>query len=159
VTVVSNTSPVCYLVLIGQVELMHQLFGEVRVPPAVLAELRASGAPDPVRGWAMAPPSWLDLPSVELAPDEGLHHLHAGERDAIALAEHLGADLVILDEKAARQTAAARGLRVTGLLGILEHAAQRGLCDLPDAITRLRETSFRASPPILKVLLDRNIRR
>ncbi|MCK6585549.1 MAG: hypothetical protein L6Q49_20805, partial [Anaerolineales bacterium] len=38
--VVSNTSPVLNLAVIGQLELLHHQFGEVVFPPAVLDELK-----------------------------------------------------------------------------------------------------------------------
>ena len=85
----------------------------------------------------------------------GLERLQAGERAAILLAESTMADMILLDEKAARRVAATRGLRVTGILGVLSEAATRGLLDLASAIDRLRMTSFRASPALLKATLDR----
>jgi predicted nucleic acid-binding protein len=36
---VTDTSPVCYLILIGEVELLRRLFGSVVMPRAVLTEL------------------------------------------------------------------------------------------------------------------------
>jgi predicted nucleic acid-binding protein len=45
---VSDTSPICYLVLIGEIEILPKLFGRVLVPQAVLAELRNEDAPEPV---------------------------------------------------------------------------------------------------------------
>jgi predicted nucleic acid-binding protein len=71
------------------------------------------------------------------------------------LAESSQADIILLDEKAARRLAADRGLRVTGILGILGEAATRRLVELAPAIDRLRMTSFRASPALLKATLDR----
>jgi predicted nucleic acid-binding protein len=68
----------------------------------------------------------------------------------------LRADLIILVEKAARQLATERGLWVTGLLGVLDEAATRGLVDLPVAVERLRQTTFRASPRLLEALLQRH---
>jgi predicted nucleic acid-binding protein len=65
------------------------------------------------------------------------------------------ADMILLDEKAARRVAATRGLRVTGILGVLGEAATRGLVELASAIDRLRMTSFRAPPALLKMTLDR----
>lgn len=38
--VVSNTSPVLNLAIIQQLDLLRQQFGEVLIPPAVLAELK-----------------------------------------------------------------------------------------------------------------------
>lgn len=85
-----------------------------------------------------------------------MDRLHSGEREAIWLAEELKADLIILDEKPARQIARERGLNLTGLLGILEIAATRQLIDLPTVLERLQQTTFRASPRLLKSLLERH---
>jgi len=86
---------------------------------------------------------------------QGLERLQAGEQAAILLAEALKADIILLDEKAARRVATSRGLRVTGLLGVLGEAASRGLVDLAPAIDRLRMTNFRSAPALLKATLDR----
>ena len=40
-TVVSDTSPLNYLVLVGSLELLKALFGTVAVPAAVLSELQS----------------------------------------------------------------------------------------------------------------------
>jgi predicted nucleic acid-binding protein len=116
-------------------------------------ELASADAPAEVPGWVERPPDWLGVYSVAREPDAVLERLHAGEREAIMLAEQLGAELIVLDEKAARRVAAARGLKVTGTLGILREAAARGLIDLPGALARLRQTTFRASPRLLRNLL------
>ena len=84
-----------------------------------------------------------------------MEKLQAGELGAILLAESNKADLILLDEKAARRVAANRGLRVTGTLGVLGEAATRRLVDLPSAIDRLMRTNFRYSPALLKATLDR----
>ncbi len=80
---------------------------------------------------------------------------HAGERRAILLAESVNANVILLDEKAARSVVVDRGLRVTGTLGILGEAAWRGMTDLGAAIDQLRKTNFRYSPALLKAILDR----
>jgi len=157
VKVVSDTSPVGYLVLIGQGQLLADLFGGVTVPAKVAMELLHSNAPAAIREWFRTPPLWLTVGSEALpstAEVRGLTSLHRGERAAIVLAEHLGADLVLLDDRPARRAARERGLRVTGLLGVLREAADLGLVDLPEAIDALRRTNFRASPRLLKALLE-----
>jgi predicted nucleic acid-binding protein len=40
--VVADTSPINYLVLIGQIDLLTRLYKRILIPPAVLAELKAS---------------------------------------------------------------------------------------------------------------------
>jgi predicted nucleic acid-binding protein len=155
VNVVANTSPLSYLLLIENVAILPSLFGRVHIPEAVRDELSSPRSPAPLRAWIEEPPQWLQIHRVSSADSTALSQLHAGEREAIILAEESGADLIILDEKAARQVATRRGLRVTGLLGLLAEAADRELLDLPAVIERLRQTNFRASPRLLKSLLDR----
>ncbi len=154
--VIADTSPLCYLVLIGEIELLPRLFAEVLAPQAVLVELLSPDAPVAVHTWASSPPPWLSVREVPDTEAAGLDMLQSGERAAIILAETMNADIIVLDEKAARRIAAARGIRVTGILGVLSEAANRGLVQLPSAIDRLRKTSFRASPALLKAVLDRH---
>ena len=59
--IVSDASPLHYLVLIGHIEVLPSLFREVVIPPSVLAELRHLRVPEKVRQWAESPPSWLLL--------------------------------------------------------------------------------------------------
>jgi len=56
-TIVSNTSPLCYLVLISHAPVLPKLYGEVATTETVLAELLHADAPPAVRAWAAAPPA------------------------------------------------------------------------------------------------------
>lgn len=152
---VSDTSPLCYLILIGEVNLLTRLFDSVCVPHIVLDELLHEDAPKAVRSWAADLPSWMPVhenPHGFSAPPA---RASSGEQSAILLAEKLGAEIVVIDEKAGRRAAAERGLRVTGTLGVLAEAATRGLIDLTSAIERFRETNFRYSPALLRATLER----
>ena len=151
--VVSDTSTICYLILIGEVDLLPGLFGHVFIPPSVRDELAAPGAPEQVRAWIEEPPEWLAVRAAESVHPRTEHGLHAGEREVLALANDLAADLVLFDDRLARQRAAEVGLRFTGLLGILDRAARKHLIDLRQAIRRLRRTSFRIAPALLHRLL------
>ena len=154
-TAVTDTTPVCYLVLIGEVELLRELFSRVLVPRAVVAELLHEDAPESVRAWAANLPSWISVNDNPVGPTAGMEKLQVGELNAILLAEAAHADIVLIDEKSARRVANALGLRVTGTLGVLAEAATRGLLDLPAAIDRLCKTNFRYSPSLLKATLER----
>lgn len=81
--------------------------------------------------------------------------LDPGERTALHLAEQLRSDVVLLNESAARALAVQRGLKVSGILGVLCDAAQTGLLKLPAALDLLRKTNFRASPELWKSLYTR----
>ena len=153
--VVSDTSPICYLVLIEAIDLLPQLYGQVIIPQAVCSELAASGAPPILQEWINNPPAWLIVRSLEVVDDESLTSLDFGERHAISLAEKLKADLIILDEREARKVAASKNLKVIGLLGVLYQAALGDLIDLAESIERLRKTNFRASSSLLDLLLTR----
>ncbi len=48
-TIVSNTSPLCYLVLIGHAPVLPKLYGDIATTETVLAELRHADAPPAVR--------------------------------------------------------------------------------------------------------------
>ncbi|MEM1095030.1 MAG: DUF3368 domain-containing protein [Bacteroidota bacterium] len=80
--------------------------------------------------------------------------MHPGEREAIALAEAKQADLLLLDERAARAIAAERHVPITGTLGVLLEASMRGLTDLTTVVPKLQQTTFRASPKLYRWLLD-----
>jgi predicted nucleic acid-binding protein len=69
-----------------------------------------------------------------------------GEREAIVLAQLTPGSLLIIDDGDGRNKARRRGLRITGLLGVIRDAALRGFIDFDDAIQRLRNTDFRLSP-------------
>lgn len=154
--VISDTSVICYLVLIEQITLLSQLFGKVLIPQAVYTELCAEGAPPQLKEWITNIPDCLEIYPTVLQDDPVLAHLHLGEIEAISLAIQLKADLVILDEKAARRTAQSKGLKVTGLLGILDLAASQKMIELPPIIMALKQTTFRASPNLLQSLLNRH---
>jgi predicted nucleic acid-binding protein len=153
--VIADTTPLNYLVLIGHVKILPELYGRVLIPRAVWEELQRSRTPEAVRTWIGRVPAWLEIRGVQGTREPELANLGAGEREAIILAEELHADLIILDEHAARRLATRRNLTVIGTLGVLAEAAERGLLDFSDAIDRLRQTSFYVSPEVLAPLLDR----
>jgi predicted nucleic acid-binding protein len=155
--IVADTSPLNYLVLIREIELLPGLFGQVIVPHAVWAELHAPGTPVVVREWADSAPSWLEIRTPSFI-DPGIK-LGVGEAEAICLASELQADQLLVDDRKARKIALARGLMVAGTLNILEAAALREMVDLPSALRRLQLTNFRTPVDLVKLLLDRDAER
>ena len=153
--VVADSGPLHYLILLEQVDLLRRFYGQVLVPEAVANELSTSGAPAVVRDWITAPPSWVEVRHV--APDVVAaitDDLDLGERSAIALAETLHADLLLIDEAAGRAEAKRRHLRVTGTLGVLRSGAEQGLVNVPDLLERLKATSFYLDETLLNAVFD-----
>ncbi len=98
--VVADTSPLNYLVLIGQVEILPALFERIFVPQTVQNELRHDEATESVRRWIAAPPLWLEIvPADQGNDDPELLRLDEGERAAILLATQIGADLLLIDDR------------------------------------------------------------
>ena len=121
--VVSDTSPLLSLTLVGQLDLLRQLYGSIVIPGAVRDELIVGGAAygdgDKVinQAWitvrAVANPIVLKLLQREL---------DRGEAEALALAIELKADLILLDEFKARRLADELSLPHTGVIDLLGEA-------------------------------------
>ena len=152
--VVSNTSPLVYLLLIQEIQILPALFSEVVIPVAVLEELKHPDAPKQVRDWITRPPEWLSvITTLTQEEDSELRRLDPGEREAILLAEQLHADLLLLDDRKARQIARKREMPLTGLIGVLRMAIALDFVDATVAVSRLKATTFRASDALIETLL------
>lgn len=152
--VVSDTSPIHYLLLIDQIDLLPRLFQQIIIPDVVRDEMLDPGAPTVLQQWIANPPSWLAIQAVPVI-DETLNALDPGEQAAIILAQTLPADLLIIDERLGRQIACDRELAIIGILGILDDAASQGLIDLAETIAQLQQTNFRVSRRIIQALLHK----
>ncbi|WP_431732015.1 hypothetical protein [Adonisia turfae] len=84
--VVSDTSPINYLLLIDQIELLPRLFGQLVIPEAVRDEMLVPDAPLVVQAWIADHPTWLTVQTVSKI-DETLNALDPGEQAAITLAQ------------------------------------------------------------------------
>lgn len=144
--VVSDASPLSYLILIEEVEVLCVVYGEILIPPAVEKELRSPDGPGPPRTWVEEAPSWLQVKESfwrnggGVGPEKiekRLRALGRGESQAIKLAGGAGSELLIIDEWEGRRVAKEAGLRITGTLGVLDEAATEGLVDARDrAVSR-----------------------
>jgi predicted nucleic acid-binding protein len=154
--VVADSGPLHYLILLQHIELLHRFYGQVLVPEPVASELSAAAAPAVVRGWITKPPTWVEVrPVPSDAVSTITDDLDPGERAAIALAETVHADLLLIDEAAGRAEAKRRHLRVTGTLGVLRAGAEQGLVNVPELLDRLKATSFYLDETFLNAVFGR----
>ena len=151
--VIADTSPINYLILIGEIDVLPTLYGRIFIPTSVDEELRSPRAPQAVRRWIARPPVWLEVRKPSQVGDRQLDHLDAGERGVIILAEELHADYLIIDEAPGRKEANRRHLPLTGTLGVLRAAANQELLNFRRAVVRLRQTNFHISQNILDQLI------
>ena len=152
--VVSDTSPLHYLILCGAETALPRLFRQVVIPPTVFRELQQPNTPPPVRQWAASLPAWATVQAPETL-DPSLD-LDLGELEAICLAREIKAAAVLMDDRAGRSAAIQCGLAVIGTIGLLEQAAARGLLELADAMARLRQTNARLDPELIHAALERD---
>ena len=152
--VVSDTSPLHYLILCGAENVLPKLFRQVIIPPTVFHELQQPNTPPPVRQWATKLPEWVVMQSpkaMNLKLD-----IDAGELEAICLAQEIHADAVLMDDRAGRNAAIQCGLAVVGTIGLLEQAAARGLVELPNVLAKLRQTNARLDAELIRAALARD---
>jgi hypothetical protein len=70
--VIADATPLNYLILIDQAELLPRLFDRILIPPAVFEELQHQETPDVVRRWIARPPSWLHVQALRSVLDPAL---------------------------------------------------------------------------------------
>jgi predicted nucleic acid-binding protein len=121
--IVSNSTPLIAFARIGELELLRQIVRHVLLPEGVWNELTEVG--DRPGTAEIRSASWVEVRAVRTMPPELLHLLDRGEAEAIALAEEITADELLLDERAARAIAVARGLKIIGSAGLLVRAKQQ----------------------------------
>ena len=124
--VIANTTPIIALADIGQLEILHDLYEEITIPNAVFEEIVS----EPARSM-VSESDWIVIENVSHPEQKMLYRsrLHAGEVEVMILAQEKNADLAIIDDKAAKKTAKFLGIKVTGTMGILLKAKQKGLIE------------------------------
>ncbi|HEX4135013.1 MAG TPA: hypothetical protein VHY84_10425 [Bryobacteraceae bacterium] len=132
--VIADTGPINYLIQIGHIEILPRMFERIALPVAVQSGLCDPLAPPSVQRWVAAAPAWLEIHETAGLPQ--LLGLDAGETAAIALAEYLRADMLLIDL-----------------------ATDRGLIDFVQAISALENTTFRRPQALLEALLAKHSRR
>ena len=152
--VVSDTSPLHYLVECDAIEILPALFQEVLIPPMVHRELQHPKTPPRVQAWVQKFPAWIRVRAPTVV-DQSLN-VDEGEKEAICLAREVQAVAILMDDRKGRAEAIRCGLRVAGTIGLLEAAAQRGLLDFSAAIQRLRQTNARLDEEVIQAALTRN---
>lgn len=153
--VISDTSPVRALAQLGRLDLLASLYGEVWVPPAVVAELARPRGRGPVvdvaaAGFVIRAPT--DTGRVATLRRD----LDPGESEAITLAIELGAHLLLIDEYDGRGIARGLGLRIKGVLGLLADAKAAGLvAAVRPLVDRIQvKVDFFVAPNIPRQILE-----
>ena len=129
--VLANTTPLIALANINQLELLRKLYETIIVPQAVIDEIVREPAKHRVHEC-----SWIKVEKIKDSTQKKMFRarLHAGEVEVMILAREQKADLVIMDDDAAKKTAKFLGLHVTGTLGVLLKAKREGYLEKVEPI-------------------------
>lgn len=126
--IVSNTSPLSNLAVIGEISLLQKIYPTILIPPIVhtelvrLPEIRSTISTLIDTGWLeIQPPKNFQL--IQTLSQV----LDPGEASAISLAIELNADRLLIDERLGRSIALQYGLKIRGIVGISVNAKNQGL--------------------------------
>jgi len=149
--VVADTGPLIALGRAGCLKLLHDLYKNVLIPPAVRNELHlGSGRPGARQSAEAFEQGWLQVqePSADSAQalSDLMLVLDPGEAEAILLAEEVQCRFLLIDERKGRAIANRRGVPVVGIAGVLLVAKKRGLIDAVVPILKnLGQVGYRMS--------------
>ena len=154
--VVSDSGPLIALARVEETKLLSGVYGDIIIPAAVRDEVikPARKRPGTV---SFAEAEWLNVEPVSERSILGLLHdnLDLGEREAIALALELEADVLLMDESLGQRVADTHGLTLSGTLGVLLLAKEENLIDeVGPVIDRLIDTGFRIGDALYQSVLE-----
>lgn len=150
--VISNTTPLIALTLIGRLDLLRQLYGTVTIPTAVRDELRAARSGAVAVDLESLP--WIRIIAASDSRVQLIVGLDRGEAEVVALAEELSADLVLIDERLGRRYAQRLGIPLSGTLGVLLKAKTQGYVPaLAPLIEALRQSGIHLSQALVEEAL------
>ena len=150
--VVVNTTPLIALAEIGELHILKDLYERIEIPNAVFEEIKSEPAYSEVREAT----EWIKIVEVDLPKQKKLlsSRLHAGEVEVILHAKDTKADLVILDDKLARKTARYMELTITGTLGVIVKAKEKGyIHSVRPVMDKLIHNGLYVSPEIQEMVL------
>jgi predicted nucleic acid-binding protein len=138
-TIISDTSCLILLSKIGKLDLLNKIYGEVIITPEISIE------------FGQYLPDWIKIISVKNRSKqiEFEKIVDLGEASALALALEFSDVLVVLDDKRGRILAKKLNIEMTGTLGTLVKAKQKGIIPkLKPILEILKSFNFRINPEI-----------
>ncbi|GLS25182.1 DUF3368 domain-containing protein [Marinibactrum halimedae] len=149
--VVSDTTAITYFSRINALFILKSLFNQVYIPEAVYEELTRQG--DHIPGAKEVKTlNWIvveEVKNIDEITAKFRVELDPGESQAIGLALHKQADLLVIDERKGRSEAENLGLKITGMIGIFIKAKEKGVIDrIAPYLDQLRKTNFTMGPAL-----------
>ena len=141
--IISDTACLILLDNIGKIDILKTLFGQISVTTIIAEEFKN------------VLPDWIIIENPKNIDNfnELAEIIDPGEASAIALSQEIYNSLLILDDLKARKLADKLGLKITGTIGILLLAKEKGiLLSVEEVIIDLKNTNFRISEELIEKL-------
>jgi predicted nucleic acid-binding protein len=138
-TIISDTS--CFIILtnIGELELLHKVYGQIVTTLDIATE------------YGEILPEWVEIATVKDKYRQQLLEMQIdrGESSAIALALETPDSTIILDDYKARKIADQLGIIFTGTIGVVIKAKLNGIIpSIKPLLEKIKQTDFRLSADI-----------
>jgi predicted nucleic acid-binding protein len=145
--IISDTSCLILLDKIGELDLLHKLFGQIVVTQEIAAEFKKEL------------PDWFRVENpINKTYQKILEaSLDKGEASAIAFAIEQKDCLLIIDDYKGRKYAEQLGIKITGTLGIIIDAKLSGhLKSVKDILDKIKKTDFRLTEDLERKTLEKS---
>ena len=152
--VIADAGPIFSLAIIDKLELLSQLFGEIKIPKAVWEEVTLDKSTEFYYNIEQFFKSKVwDIKGF----NELTFVMDVGESESVILYKELNADFLLIDDKKARKIAENFDIKCIGTLGILSVAKDKGLIhDLRPIFKTFLENNRYYSIKLLNKLLERH---
>ena len=153
--IVSNTGPMIGLAKIGLLLILDQLSSEVLIPPMVHKELMGKIGEEfeqidkALKEFVRV----TDFDPTDPITENAVSGLDEGEKQVLSLASSLGGDvLVLMDDRAGREAAVRMNIPVSGVVGVLLFAKERGLFEkITPFLEELRSKGYWLSDEVITI--------
>jgi predicted nucleic acid-binding protein len=156
--IVSDSGPLIALSKLNLLFILQELFGEIFIPAEVWKEVVERGK-GKAGSEAIKKAKWIKVQDVgdEFSVEVLCRDIDRGEAEAIILAKRINADMLILDEKIAREVAMAIGLKVVGSLALIHEGIERGMVNqtIAEIIKKMKERNIWISDEVIEEITKR----
>lgn len=156
--VIVNSTPLLTLGKIGKLEILREMYQEIIIPQAVYKEVTKK-EDTASKAVLSACHDWIKVQTIKNEDEYAMYRakLHAGEVEVMILAQQVPkADLVIIDDMAARKTAEFLKLPLSGTIGVLIKAKQKGfISEVMPIIDELEKNGFFISQRVKSMIAEK----
>ncbi|MCU0445278.1 MAG: DUF3368 domain-containing protein [Microscillaceae bacterium] len=154
--VISNTTPIITFLGWKRLDILQKLYQQIIIPTGVLEEIETGKAKDFYTDLKQL--DWIVIQQVKNTQALNIleTELDKGEAEVIILAQEIKADLVILDERLARNYASIKNISYTGSFGVLIKAKQQHIItEVKPFLEQAQNNGIRMNEAVINLILQK----